>query len=226
MKTKIIVLVGAFFISFSTPSQNNTCEAYFPFKEGITFEITNYNKNGKKEGAANYEITKIENNTATIKTIISDAKGKEITTTSYQVTCQGNSISIDFKSLINAEMFKQYKDMDMDVTGTNIELPNNLQVRQALNDANLNVAINIGALNMNMKIDMLNRMVDKKESVTTPAGTFECFNISYDSETKMGMKIKIKIKEWIAKGIGLVRSESYNKNGKPMGYSELTNFKK
>ena len=225
MKTKIIIFLCAFLISFSSFSQN-ACKAFYPFEEGVTFEMTNYNKKGKKEGAVNYEVTRIEDNIATIQTIIYDDKGKEITTTSYQIMCDGHKISIDFKSMMNADMFKQYKDMDMDITGTNVELPNDLQVGQSLKDANMNIAINMGGMIMNMSVDMLNRKVNKKESITTPAGTFNCFALSYDSEMKMGIKMKFKIKEWIAEGVGVVKSESFSKNGKLMGYSELTSFKK
>lgn len=225
MKTVILLLFSVFFVSYSSLSQN-ACKAYYPFEEGVKFEITNYSKKGKKEGAVNYEVTSIENNVAIIKTVIFDQKGKEITTTEHEIACEGNSISIDFKSMINPDMFKQYKDMEMDITGTNIELPNDLKVGQSLKDANMNMAIDMGGIKMNMSVKMINRKVDKKESVTTPAGTFECFALSYDSEMKMGMKMTFKFKEWIAEGVGVVRNESYNKNGKLMGYSELTSFTK
>ncbi|WP_396601954.1 hypothetical protein [Algibacter sp. R77976] len=225
MRTKILILISIVFISFSSIGQN-ACKAFYPFEEGTKFEITNYTKKGKKEGAVNYEIIDVTDNVASIKLIILDAKDKEITTSDYKITCEGNSVSIDFKSLMNPDMFKQYKDMEMDITGTNIELPNDLQVGQSLKDANMNMAINMGGMNMNMSVDMLNRKVDKKESITTPAGTFDCFALSYDSEMKMGLKMSFKFKEWIAEGVGVVRNESYNKNGKLMGYSELTRFSK
>ena len=225
MKTKIVLLICSLLISLSSVSQS-ACKAYYPFEEGSKFEITNYDKKGKKEGAVNYEVTTIENNVATIKTIILDNKDKEITTTEYKITCDGNSISIDFKSLMNSDMFKQYKDMEMDITGTNIELPNDLQVGQSLKDASLNMAIDMGGMKMNMSVNILNRKVNAKESITTPAGTFECYALSYDSEMKVGLKMTFKLKEWIAEGVGVVKSESYNKNGKLMGYSELTSFTK
>ena len=225
MKTKILILISVFFISFTSVSQN-ACKAYYPFEEGTKFEITNYNKKGKKEGVVKYEVTNVDGNVATIKTIIHDAKGKEVTTMDYQIICDGNKVSIDFKSMMNPDLFKQYKGMEMDITGTNVELPNNLQVGQSLKDANMNMEIDMGAMKMNMSIDMLNRKVDKKESITTPAGTYDCFALSYDSEMKMGMKMTFKFKEWIAEGVGVVRNESYNKNGKLMGYSELTSFSK
>jgi hypothetical protein len=225
MKTKIIILIALFLINFSSFGQSE-CKAYYPFEEGTKFEITNYDKKGKKEGMVKYHVSKVENNVATIETIIFDNKDKEVTTMSYNVMCDGNKVSIDFKSLMNPEMFKQYKDMEMEFTGTNIELPNELQVGQRLNDANMNMAMNMGGMTMNMSINMLNRTVDKKETITTPAGTFECFALSYDSEMKMGMKISFKIKEWLAEGVGMIRNESYNNNGKLMGYSELTSFSK
>ena len=42
----------------------------------------------------------------------------------------------------------------------------------------------------------------------------------------MIMNIEGSSKEWYAEGVGVVRSESYNKNGKLTGYSELTKFEK
>ena len=225
MNTKILTLICTLFICFSSISQS-TCSTYYPFEEGAKFEITSFNKKGKKESVVNYEITTIENNVATIKTKISDAKGKEVTTTKYSVTCNGNSISIDFKSLMNPDLFKQYKDVDMEMSGTNVEFPNNLKVGQTLKDANLKMTMNMSGIKMNMTVDMLNRKVDAKESVTTAAGTFNCFVISYNTEMKMGMKMSFKIKEWIAEGVGVVKSETYNKKGKSMGYSELTSITK
>ena len=97
---------------------------------------------------------------------------------------------------------------------------------QTLKDANLKITLNMSGIKMNMTLDMLNRTVDAKESVTTASGTFDCFQLSYNTEMKMGMKMKFKIKEWIAEGVGVVKSETYNKKGKSMGYSELTSITK
>lgn len=223
MKTKIILLICSLFISFSVISQN-ACNTYYPFKEGAKFEITNFNKKGKAESIVKYQVTNINNNVATIKTIILDTKGKEITTTEYQVTCNGNTVSIDFKSLMSADLFKQYKDMDIEMSGTNLEFPNNLQIGQTLKDANLKMTMNMGGINMNMTIDIVDRKVNAKENITTAAGTFNCFALGYNTEMKIGMKMSFKIKEWIAENVGVVKSESYNKNGKLMGYSELTSI--
>ncbi|WP_235835935.1 TapB family protein [Cognatitamlana onchidii] len=202
------------------------CNAYYPFEKGTKFEITNFNKKGKKEGVVRYQVSNVENNVATLATQILDAKGKELTSTSYNVTCQGDLISIDFKSLMNPELLTKYGDLEVDMTGNNIEFPNNLEVGQALKDANMNMVINMGGMNMNMTINMIDRKVISKESVTTPAGTFDCFVLSYASEIKMGVTYSFTSKEWIAKGVGLVKNETYNNKGSLMSYSELTNLER
>ncbi len=225
MKLKLVLLIFSIITSCYCYAQD-ACSVYYPFKQGTKFEMTNYNKKGKTESVIKYSISKIEGNTATVDAAVFDNKNKEITSTSYDMTCEGNSISIDFKSLISPEMLQQYKDMDVDVSGTNIELPNDLDIGKKLKDANMVMTINMGAMNMNITMDIVNRTVDAKENITTPAGTFNCFALSYDSQIKMGIKTSFTIKEWIAEGVGVVKTESYNKKGKLMGYSELTSISK
>ena len=79
---------------------------------------------------------------------------------------------------------------------------------------------------MNMNISISNRKVEAAENLTTPAGTFECYKISCDVAIKMMINVKTKSIEWYAKGVGMVKSESYNTDGKLMGSNVLTSFKK
>ena len=224
MKSIISILISVLFISSSFGQ--DTCSMYYPFEEGTSFQITGYDKKGKTNSVIDYSIIDVTGNTATIKTKISDKKGKEVTTTNYKITCDDSGISIDFKSLMNPDMFGQYKDMELDFEGTNIELPNELSVGKTLKDANMIMTMNMGGMNMTMTMNLVDRKVESKESITTPAGTFDCYVITYTTEMKMGLNSKFKNKEWIAEGVGMVKSENYNKNGKLMGYSELTKVKK
>ena len=224
MKTSLAFLSALFIITFGF--SQNSCSKYYPFTEGTTFQITSYDKKGKKQSVVDYSISNVSNETATFNTTVYDDKGKEITTSNYNVTCKDDVISIDFNSLISPELFAQYNDMEMDVTGTNIEIPNNLSVGQTLKDADMLMTINIGGMNMKMNMKLLDRKVEAKESIKTSAGTFECYVISYTTEVKMGIKQTNMAKDWIAEGFGMVKSESYNKKGKLMGYSELTKISK
>ena len=221
MKQLLSVFLSVFLLSTLGFSQNS-CSKYYPFIEGKTFQITSYDKKGKKTSVVDYNITNVTDNTATFNTKILDDKGKEITTNSYDITCKNDAISIDFKSLISPELLEQYKDMELYISGTNIELPNNLVVGQELKDADMIMTIKMGGINMNMTMQLTDRKVDAMESVTTSAGTFDCYVISYTTEVKMGLKQTNMAKDWIAEGVGMVKSEAHNKNGKLLGYSELT----
>ena len=221
MKQLFSIFLTVFLISTISYGQNS-CSNYYPFIEGKTFQITSYDKKGKKSSIVDYNITNVTDNTATFNTKIHDAKGKEVTTTSYDITCENDAISIDFNSLISPELLEQYKDMELEVTGTNIEIPNNLSVGQDLKDADMTMTIKMGGMNMNMTMQLMNRKVDTRESITTSAGTFDCYVISYTTEVKMGLKQTNMAKDWMAEGVGMVKSESYNKKGKLLGYSELT----
>jgi len=79
---------------------------------------------------------------------------------------------------------------------------------------------------MTMTINISNRKVEAVESLTTPAGTFECYKISYDVATKMMVNVKSKGVEWYTAGIGMIKSETYSSDGKLLGSNILTSLKK
>ncbi len=227
----LILIYSLFLVSSTALSQN--CSKYYPMEEGTSFQYTMTNKKGKTEGITDYSITNVENTggvtTASMNMKFTDEKGKEIFVSDYKLSCTGDVVKIDYNSLVPAQMMKQYTDMgvEMEISGTDIELPNNLSVGQGLDDANVAMSIKMPGMNMNIKVDQLNRIVEKKESVNTPAGTYECYVITQDnvSET-MGVKQTMQSKLWLAEGVGMVKQETYNKKGDLMSKSELTSFKK
>ena len=81
-------------------------------------------------------------------------------------------------------------------------------------------------MNMKMTMKFLNRKVEGNETVSTPAGDFECYVITYDTEYKMGIKMTMSSKLWLSEGYGMVKQENYNKKGALIGSSVLTSFEK
>lgn len=61
------------------------------------------------------------------------------------------------------------------------------------------------------------------ETVSTTAGKFaDCVKISYLKRTKVVLKSQtIRVTEWYAKGVGLVKSESFDTKGNPAGKTIL-----
>lgn len=232
MKKTILSITIAAFMAPTLFSQDN-CSQYYPMIEGSSFQYTMTNKKGKAEGVTDYNITKVENSgggtKATMNMKLTDEKGKEIYVSDFSMTCIGNGVKVDYNSLVPSQMLKQYEDMglEMDITGTDIDLPNNLDVGQELPDANVSVAIKMMGMNMSIKVDQVNRKVEKKESVTTAAGTFECYLLTEDQLTEtMGRQTATRSKLWLAEGVGMVKQETYKKNGDLTSKMELTKYSK
>ncbi|MFS4468475.1 hypothetical protein [Maribacter sp. 2210JD10-5] len=230
MRTKIIIALTLLYSSTNLFAQNN-CSKYYPMTEGTKFQYTMFDKKDKVEGTTEYVISEVDDSRgeteATMKTKFTDKKGKNVFESDFKITCTGEGIKIDYKSLFPSQMEQQYKDMgmEMDITGTDIQLPNNLSVGQTLDDANVNVSMNMSGMKMKIDVDMTDRKVEKKESVTTAAGTFDCYLITEKSTSKVMMaNQETSNKVWLSEGVGMVKQESYGKNGKLMTRMELTKF--
>ena len=221
MKTTTLVL-ALFCITTTIFSQD--CSKYFPMDEGTKFQITNYDKKDKVSAVMDYVVKEVRGNTATMFYEMHDDKGKMMTSSEYGVTCTADGVTIDFSSLMSPEVLGQYEDMEVEMSGTDLLYPNNLSVGQSLPDADVLMTIKMPPMNMKMNMNFYNRKVEGNESITTPAGTFDCYVITYDSEAKMGFKMTNSNKLWLSEGYGMVKSETYNKKGKLIGKSVLTAF--
>ena len=74
-------------------------------------------------------------------------------------------------------------------------------------------------------IDITHRKIEGKETITTPAGSFECIKISSTIKIKNIIGYEMQSIEWISKGNGVIRTESY-RGDKMKGYSLLTKLSK
>lgn len=230
---KIVFLVLSSLAAISAVSGKTLCSKYYPMEEGVAFQYTNYNKKGKEEGFADYKVSKVAEvdgeTKATLSVKYSDKKGKAPFESSYGITCTDNGVKIDFESLFPADMREQYESMGVaiNLSGTDVELPNDMEVGQALADANIDIAVDMGMMKMKISVGIQNRLVEKRETITTPAGTFDCLVISEETNSKVMMKnMKVTSKLWLAEGVGMVRQESYSNKGDLVNRTELSMFKK
>jgi hypothetical protein len=205
------------------------CVSYFPTKVGATWETKSYDSKDKITSTNKSKIIKsdgVANNlSATISYESFDNKNASQGTGEYIIQCKNGVFVIDMKSMLNAKTMETYKDMDVTVSSTDMEMPSNPTVGQTLKDAEVSIKVNGGMAMMNLTIRIFNRKVAAIESVTTPAGTFaNCIKITYDVETNMMMKVQTKGIDWYAKNVGPVRTETYDSKDKKMGYSVLTSI--
>ena len=79
---------------------------------------------------------------------------------------------------------------------------------------------------MKISAEVTNRKVEAIENVTVKAGTFKAYKFTSDvNSSTMGINVKAKNIDWYVKGIGAVKTESYDKNGKLQSRTELVELK-
>ncbi len=222
---KTMVLVSMFlFVAVITLAQD--CKYYFPKKQGAQIEYKSFDGKDKLTGSS-IQISKeiIETGgayTAKIETQSFDKKGKETGSNEYSVKCENGTYSIDMKSFMDAQTMAAYEDMDVKVNSDNLEIPANLNVGDELKDGKLEISIySEGMKIMGMVTDITKRKVEAKEEITTNAGIFSCYKITYTMTVKSMFSVRMEAAEWIAEDVGTVKSETYS-NGKTMGYTLLT----
>jgi hypothetical protein len=223
------VLFISFFSCFSTFAQD--CKMYFPDKIGTVRELTNYDKKGKTTGSVNQEIIARDAVgsavSVTVRSKTSDKAGKELSVNDMVINCKDGVFSFDMKDFIDKSMLAAYQGMEITMKGDNVAYPSGFKVGDKLADASINIIVkNNGITFSNMTITISNRTVVAQENITTPAGTWSSYKLTYDvaSKTRI-MTINSKAAEWISEGVGMVKSESYDKAGKMLGYSLLTKLK-
>jgi hypothetical protein len=121
----------------------------------------------------------------------------------------------------------------MQVTGEAKYLvyPLNVKAGQTLEDGTMTMNItNDGHQMGDMQMDITNRKVEQAETISTPAGSFDCFRISYDAMVKIkmmgiGFPVRMHVIEWFSAKIARpVKSETYTKNGKLAGTMQLVSI--
>ncbi|MBN1144449.1 MAG: hypothetical protein JXA72_08495 [Bacteroidales bacterium] len=207
------------------------CPMYYPDMVNAQLEYKQYDKKGNLSGSSVQKIVDIKKSAGSTEMVISaesfDAKGKSLGSADLKARCEGGVYYIDMKSLMSPQTLESYKDMEMKMEGGNLELPASMKAGDVLKSGDMKISfIANGMTILNMTVNVSNRKVEAVESITTPAGTFDCYKISYDVATKMMVNVKTKGVEWFSDGIGMVKSETYDSAGKLLGSNVLTSVKK
>lgn len=226
MKTASLTLLISI-LAFGMSAWAQDCSSsYFLTKQGTKIETTSYNKNGKKNGKSVTTLVSVTQNGAVTEYALrcesTDSKG-EVSTMDFTASCNGNTVSVNMKGFFPPEMGASTEGGEVTLEGNDITFPGLMTAGEKLNDGTVTMTMSMGAMTMKTVMNILNRTVTGQETITTPAGTFDCFKIEYLVETTMmGMKTSAKVRQWIAKGIGTVRTENLSAKGDLMAYSEVT----
>jgi len=225
---KSILLTGAILL-FNVVLFAQDCVFYYPKTEGKQLEYTSFDAKDKKTGSSIQRVKETSENEGILSVLVEtqsfDKKGKDIGTNEYTAKCENGVYTVDMKSFMDAATMASYEDQDIEVSGNNLEIPANLNVGDELPNGRLSISIySNGTRIMGMSTVLTKRKVEAKEEITTEAGTFECYKITYTMTVSTMFSVRMEAADWICEDVGTVKSETYSR-GKTMGYTLLTGIK-
>lgn len=224
----LFVFMLAFILSGAVMAQD--C-GYYSMSEGMVLGYQNLDAKGKLTGSTRLTFLEVSQlGAATIykvKSEYADAKNSNQAVREYNMRCEDGKFYVDMQNLVDPKSMEAFKGMEISVDSKDLEYPNGLIAGQILPDASITISAASGGINiLNLNINITNRKVVGNESVTVPAGTFECFKITYDVETKMMFKVYATVTEYVNMGVGNIKTETFDKKGKLSGTTQLVELKK
>jgi len=230
MKTMKILIVILLVIVLQGKSTAQDC-GFYTLSEGMVTSYQNLDAKGKIASTNRTTCLNVsKDGTATVykmKSEYADAKNKNQSTKEYTMKCEDGKFYIDMQSMVDPKSMETFKGMEVSVDSKDIIYPAGLSVGQVLPDASVTISAATGGVSLlNLVMNITNRKVVGTESITVPAGTFECFKITYDVETKMMFKVFATVTEYVNMGVGNVKTETFDKKGNIAGTTMLVELKK
>ena len=207
------------------------CKTYYYLHDKAEVEMSVYDSKSTVVAKNIYNVLDVKKDgnglTSDFTSTVKDASGKEISSGKGKFKCDGANLLVDMQ--MNMPNIPQLQNMKMENTSGSsfLTYPSSLAVGQTLPEGSFEVN---GENNMGLQYKVANRKVAAKEKVTTAAGTWDCFKITYDMNIAvkmMGMSMPFNLTgvEWFAPGFGLVKMETA-KDGSLLGSMAITAYKK
>jgi hypothetical protein len=222
----VLLLAGTKFLAAQD------CNMYIPFEEdkGLQYQI--FNNRDKLQGTQDMIIKNVEKHSdyteAVMHVTYLDNRDRVQHEGEFGITCRGNELIIDIQSFIDPALLEGFQGMEIQISSTDVIIPGDIKVGDVLPDAKLEMSVSSSGMKItDFTVNITDRKVEAMESITTPAGTFECFKITYQNEIDsrtMGISSKQSTRavEYFSPGVGNVKSEQYDKRDRLDSYTVLS----
>ena len=129
-----------------------------------------------------------------------------------------SDVFLDMGATIRAMLRKQFNISSVTSNGNPAVLPANMAPGDTLPESHSTVTL----AGINYHIELTNRMVLRRDRVTIPSGTVECVVIrERKCEWGPGYNKDEWNENWYVRGLGYVRHDVFDKNGKPKSSERL-----
>ncbi|MDP3434268.1 MAG: hypothetical protein Q8T04_15070 [Bacteroidota bacterium] len=155
---KLILFTVMIFFGMALKAQ----EIFFPTKEGTVLVYKSFDKKDKETNTVKYTITHLtlSGDDMDITYLIESLDPKEKLVFKDEITIhkKGDKLYFDMSNFINKAAFQQNGEIpaEIQVTGNNMEVPSNPNPGDVLPDANVEMAMKLGFVNMKMSAQVTN----------------------------------------------------------------------
>jgi hypothetical protein len=233
--TVICLFTFSLLLTASNASFAQDCKSYYYMTNNADVQITIYDEKGTKVGTQNWKVTNVSKDGNGFRSAVNlnfvDGKGQGISKASGVYKCAAGKLMADIRMSLPQDQVQKTTTSEAQLKEAYIEYPSGLTDGMDLPDASFDMEMNTSGLPSTVNFQIKNRKVTGKEKVTSHAGSWDAYKITYDAAMKVkmagiGIPMVMKTTEWFVPNFGVVKSETYNKKGKLKGSSLLTGFKK
>jgi pectate lyase len=205
---------------------------FFPSKKGMVLTTANYNAKGKLEGYTRMGVKNVTGAAGSggdgtiVYTVQALDKKMQIDkpkseAPEYVAPVAGGAVELSMEPWAALSGGK-----DIKITGTQMFMPSSLAPGDRIKDSNVSMSMTVAVVGeVTAEVATTGQKCTGIETITVPAGTFECHKVERKSVTVANMVGKITLVNnstvWYARGIGPVKSLTYDEAGKLKGSSEL-----
>jgi len=203
-------------------------DVFFPSKKGMVLTTANFNGKGKLEGYMRLSVKNVtgtSDNGTIVYTVQALDKKMQLekpkeTPKQYVAPIVGGVIELSMEPWVALSGGK-----DIQITGTQMVMPSKLAPGDKIKDSNVSMTLSMAVGKVTADVATTGQKCVGIETITVPAGTFECYKIERKSVTEANMVVNVTLVHnstvWYARGIGIVKSLSYDEKGKLKSSSEL-----
>jgi len=183
MKNILLVLI---ITMQSYDGKTQSCNPYFSIQEGTKSTYEFYNAKNKLVSKNVNQFKNVSGSGTQLKaTLLSELidlkKGTVTGSSSSDWSCNDGVIHFTMNAMAIEGVDMTNTSVEVNVEGDEMEIPASFEVGQSLKDVNYRITMAVSGLNMmDRKFQIKNRKVESQENVTTPAGSFDCYKISYN----------------------------------------------
>jgi len=221
-------LAALLLLAFSPAALAQDCASYALFDQGTELTYTHYDRHDKEVGTTTTTVKEAgpadDGYQAQLHSVQTDAKATSSHAVGYTATCSGGELKIDMRAFVPEEQMKAFGSYDIHFEGSELQYPATLTVGKTLPDGKLTAdmtmqdaapAMPAAMTHQTMQVDLVDRKVVAAEPITTPAGTFDSYKITYVSRIAVKGLVSIHseapIVAWYVPGLGGVKSETLHK---------------